>query len=145
MSARAGRWTFNTLPISLLDGANSLTSKLNSAQSLAAIRTSIIGFKKGGWTFTGPAFFKAPALLALGRELEYMGFSMGPKGELPVEEVDLWDCKLEDEPDEDLEYVPARGPLAGDEPLDILGELLPPAKVIPAGRVLALPTLKLGL
>ena len=116
-----------------------MTSKLNSAQSLEAIRISIIGFKKGGWTLTGPAFFSAPVLLALGRELEYNGFSIGPKGELPVE--DLCDCKLEDEP----EYVPANGPLTGDDPLDILGELLPPAKVIPAGRVLAPPTLILGL
>ena len=35
--------------------------------------------------------------------------------------------------------------LGGEDPLDMLGELLPPAKVIPAGKVLALPTLILGL
>ena len=44
-----------------------------------------------------------------------------------------------------MEYVPARGPLGGEDPRDILGELLPPAKDIPEGKVFALPTLILGL
>ena len=91
---------------------------------------------------TGPDFCVAPLLVALGRVLAYTGFSMGPNGEPPADEVDFCECRLPVEP---VEYVPAKGPLGGEEPLDILGELLPPAKDIPDGRVWALPTLILGL
>lgn len=44
-------WTF---PISLLLAAYILTSKLNSAQSGAVIRSSIVSFRKGGCDLTGP-------------------------------------------------------------------------------------------
>ena len=45
-----------TFPISLLLAANILTSKLNSAQSGAVIRSSIVSFRKGGCDLTGPTW-----------------------------------------------------------------------------------------
>ena len=88
--------------------------------------------RKGGWSLTGPTALVAPVRSERGRVLAYAGVSTGPNGELPTAicPCDVLLELLEEEELPELQVL-ARGPLAGDPVL--------------AGRVLALPTVMLGL